>query len=121
MIIIILDQTRKETILPNPPTLFQFTVKIPGINLICQTDAARQRVFFLGHSQQMDMVVHQAVSPYLQRKFTGVFEEQLQIGLTILIVKKSGGTVVASLRDVMGISGSDDSGDSRHVDSVGQN
>jgi hypothetical protein len=60
------------------------------------------------------MVIHQAVSPYLQGKLFGIFSEQLQISLIIFIVKKDRSMVVAALGDMMGITGCNYARDSWH-------
>ena len=54
----------------------------------------------------------------MQCKQLAVFGKELQIGPPVLVVKKDDSAVIASLRDMMWVSGSDDAGDSRHDENL---
>ena len=60
------------------------------------------------------MVAHQAVRPYGNTVFLGIFQEKVQIGLTVFIIEENRGAIVAALRDVMRITGGYDAGDTWH-------
>ena len=62
-VFVVLDNAGEKAILPNTTTLTQLTIEILRIDLIGQTDTTSKRVFFFRDNQQMNMVLHQAISP----------------------------------------------------------
>ena len=61
-VFVVLDNAGEKAILPNT-TLIQLTIEILRIDLIGQADTTSKRVFFFRDNQQMNMVLHQAISP----------------------------------------------------------
>jgi hypothetical protein len=62
----------------------------------------------------MNTVVRQAISPDLDMMLLSVTGQQLQIGLSVLIIKEYRFAVVAALGDVMRVTGCYDAGYSWH-------
>ena len=63
VVFVVFNNTGEKTILPNTTALIQLTIEILRIDLIGQTDTTSKRVFFFRDNQQMNMVIHQAISP----------------------------------------------------------
>ena len=63
----------------------------------------------------MDVVGHEAISQDLQAVLDGVFDQQLQVSLTIGIFAKNIFSPIAPLSDVVRNSWKDYACDSRHV------
>ena len=55
----------------------------------------------------------------MQRKFVSVFSEQIQIGLTVIIIEKGCCTIIAKLCDMMRITWGDDASYSWHRIRIG--
>jgi hypothetical protein len=62
----------------------------------------------------MNMVAHQAINPDLDMMLLSATCQQLQIGQSVLIIKKYRCAVVAALRDMMWVAGCYDAGYSWH-------
>ena len=72
------------------------------------SDGAGQRIGTLGHDDQVDMVVHQAIAQDLNRVPRGLLGQDFEIHSAVIVDEKDRLTIVAALSDVMGDSRSDD-------------
>jgi len=100
--------------LPDTSGLIQFAVNVLGIHLVGQADTPRKRCFCLRYCKQMDMVVHQAIGPYLKVVFYCISSQQFKICLAIFVIEKNSSAIIATLCDVMRIPGDYDACDSWH-------
>jgi hypothetical protein len=95
-----------------PPPLTE--IHPAGIATMGLTDCMAQPIRIGGNSNQMNVIGHQAVSPYLNCVFSTPMRHQFNIGLIITIIEKSLLAPVAPLGDMVRIAGHHYSCNSRH-------
>jgi len=86
-------------------------LRIPHVEYI---KSAGQRVLFLGHTDEVNMICHKAICPDVHRAFFTVFFEPFKVVTVVVIALKYRLSVIASLGDMMGIPFCDNSCYSRH-------
>jgi len=89
--------------LPQMPGCLIPHIEILGISHVKGVEGLRQRVRFHRHTDEMNMVSHQTIGPYLQGIFRAIRLKPLQVLMIILIPLKDLLPVIASLRDMMGM------------------
>ena len=72
-----------------------------GVTPMGLADRATQPVGRLGHSDEVDMVGHQAVRPDLDVMGAAPLRHQFEVGLVILLAKERWLAAVSPLRDVV--------------------
>lgn len=65
------------------------------------TDTFGKTCFGLGHSNQMNMVAHQAPGQVLQAESLALFGEKLDVGVSVVIREEDSHSSDTTLRDVM--------------------
>ena len=92
-----------KTTLPQVADLLPLTVEILGIEHVDGIESSGQRLLASRDSNKMDVIRHEAVSPYFEAIFGGKSREQLNVPGIVPLFGKHGLPVIAPLRDVVGI------------------
>ena len=105
---------REKASLPQATAESVVPVDVLGIAQVHWFHDRREGIGLPWHVHEMNVVRHQAVRECRQRMFGCVFQQELEISLTITVAEKDILAAVATLGDVMRNSGHDNSGYSRH-------
>jgi hypothetical protein len=86
-----------------------------GIAPMHARQRAAQAVRIGRHQDQMHVVRHQAPGPHLGLRGAAVFREQVAVKRIIGIAKEGFRAAIATLGDVVRMTGNDDAGEARHA------
>jgi hypothetical protein len=73
-----------------------------GITHVRDIEGPRERIFIPWNGDEMDMIIHQAISQYRSLVFGTIFPNQIQISQTIRLAEEYFPVVIASLCEVVG-------------------
>jgi hypothetical protein len=79
-----------------------------------------QRVLALGHGDQMHVVGHQAIGPQGNPMQQGIFTQQAQVGLVVLLGMEHGHPAVSPLDDMVRFSRNHGARQSTHDRTLGR-
>ena len=99
----LIEGAGKKTALPQVARCIAFAVKILGIEHVHRIESSGQRLLVAGNASNMDMIRHEAPSPYIKTVLGRKHGEGLQILRIIALFGEDGLPVISPLRDVVGI------------------
>ena len=110
----LIEGAGEKTALPQVARCIAFAVKILGIEHVHRIESSGQRILVAGNANNMDMIRHEAPSPYIKTVLGRKHGEGLQILRIIVLFRENGLPVIPPLRDVVGITNCNCSSYSRH-------
>ena len=78
-------------------------VDVLGIDHDSRPNSSGEGVLLARHDQQMDMVIHQTASPWLQMVFTAISDKGIAIEAAVFVVEKDRDAIVPPLGYIMRI------------------
>ena len=110
----LIEDARKKPALPQVARRIPLAVKILGIEHVHSVEGPGQRLLAARDTDNMDMIRHEAIGPYVEAVFGCKSGEKLQIPCIIALFGEYGLPVISPLRDVVGITNCNGSGYSWH-------
>ena len=96
--------TRVVASLPQVAATGRSSIPIARVIAVNPTQGARQRFAGSRHSEQMDVIAHEAPGPNLQSMLTRVFAQELQVDVMVLRVVEDGLPAIAACAKVVRVS-----------------
>jgi hypothetical protein len=110
------EGTGELPVLPEVSHGAAFDVDVAGIVGMSLPERSRQGVGAAGHDDQVDVVVHKAISPQAEAVPLRIRVQQFQVEEAVMVGVEDSAAIVPALRDVVRQTHRNRASDSRHED-----
>ena len=103
-----------KTLLPQVAAPVLAEIDVPGVAPVGLGERRPEAVFVRRHEHQMDVIGHQAIGPDFRPRLSAALGEERKIAPVVVVAEKGFLAAVAALGNVVGVSGDDQSRQTRH-------